>query len=351
MLLRIKKRLEQELKNYILGIDKNYHLNKISPLISKNIKEFVLRKGKRIRPILFCIGYLGFTKKVVPGLFRCAISLELLHDFMLIHDDIIDKSDIRRGKPSMHIMLEKDLPNEKLKFNGKDLAIVIGDVIYALALNAFLSIKEKHNLKEQALRYLIAAALYTGSGEFIELILSIKKIEDLTKKDIYKIYKYKTAIYTFATPLAMGAILAKAKKNQINTLFEYGIRIGVAFQIKDDIIGIFGKPSEIGKSNLTDLKEAKKTVLIWHAYNNSKIEDKKILEKILENKQTTEKDLKKAQKIILKTGSVDFAKKEIIKLKKEAEKILKNIKMDKKYKDLLKDISNEILVIEDSFLL
>jgi len=346
MFLKIKNRIEQELKNYILNINKNYHLNNLSPLISKNIKEFILRKGKRIRPILFCIGYLGFAKKTSAHLFRSAISLELLHDFMLIHDDIIDKSDLRRGKPSMHIMLERELLNKKLKFSGKDMAIIIGDIMYALALDAFLAFKADPKLKEQSLKQLISSVLYTGSGEFIELLLGIKPIKEVTKKDIYKIYKYKTAIYTFATPLAMGAILAGADKKQIKSLFEYGICLGIAFQIKDDIIAIFRKSSDTGKPNLTDIKEAKKTILIWHAYRNSTKKDKKIIEKIFMSNRVGKRKLRKIKEIILKSRTIDYVKKEIIKLKKEAEEILQNIKINPKYKHLLKKFSDEILAIE-----
>ena len=106
MFLKIKIRVEKELSAYARSIDKVYSLNKLSPILFKSIKEFILRDGKRIRPVLFCIGYLGFSKRTPRGLWRSALSLELLHDFMLVHDDIIDKSDMRRGKPSMHALLK-----------------------------------------------------------------------------------------------------------------------------------------------------------------------------------------------------------------------------------------------------
>jgi len=343
MLLQIRNRLEKELKAFARDLDKNYHLKELSPLISRNIKEFILREGKRIRPMLFCIGYLGFAQKAPPGLFRCAISLELLHDFMLIHDDIIDKSDMRRGKPSMHIVLQRQLPNKGLKFDGKDLAIVIGDVIYALALDYFLSIKADAARKELGLKKLISAALYTGSGEFIELILGARPIEQVSKKDIYKIYTLKTANYTFCTPLTMGAVLAGANQIQLKNLFEYGRHLGIAFQIKDDLIGIFGKSSDTGKSNLTDIKEAKKTLLIWHAYRNSSIQDQKTIKNILARNQVEEKELQKIQEIILKTKSVDFANREINRLTKKADELLKNSGINIKYQKALKELTAKIL--------
>ncbi|MDD3087840.1 MAG: polyprenyl synthetase family protein [Candidatus Omnitrophica bacterium] len=346
MFLKIKKRIDRELKEYSLGIEKTYHLNSLSPLLFKSIKEYILREGKRVRPILFCIGYLGFSKKPSAGLFRSAISLELLHDFMLIHDDIIDKSDIRRGKPAMHVMLNKKIPKNKgIKFNGQDMAIVTGDVIYAMALDAFLSIKEEPKRKELALKKLILAALYTGSGEFIELLLGAKQIDKVNKNEVYKIYDYKTANYTFASPLAMGATLAGADKKQILKLLQYGMCLGRAFQIKDDIIGTFAKSSEIGKSNLTDLAEAKKTILLWHAYNNCSGGEKKIMKKILSMGCAGRAELKQIRSIILKSKSLRYAKDEIKSLIDRSRRILVSTKIKHHYRKALEDFSEKILKV------
>jgi len=346
MFLKIKKRVERELSLYIRSIDKTYSLNKLSPLLFSSIKEFISRDGKRVRPILFCIGYLGFAKKETPGLYRSALSLELLHDFMLVHDDIIDKSDMRRGKPSMHALLGKYFKKDKsIKFNGQDLAIIVGDVMYAMALDAFLAVREKPGRKEEALRKLISAALYTGSGEFIELLLGIKPIEKITKNDIYKIYDYKTANYTFASPLTMGALLAGASKSQIKMLFNYGMYLGRAFQVKDDIIGTFSKNTEIGKSNLTDIAEAKRTLLIWYAYNHSDKNDKKIIRRVFSGKNTGKKELLDIRKIISESGSLEFAKSEIKKLVNQAGNSIKSLKMRKDSYSALINFTQKILSV------
>jgi len=346
MFLKIKKRVEQELSLYIRSIDRSYSLSKLSGLLLDSIREFISRDGKRIRPILFCIGYLGFSKKPAPGLYRSALSLELLHDFMLVHDDIIDKSDTRRGKPSMHALLNRRLKNKRnLKFNGQDLTIVIGDVMYAMALDAFLAVKEKPERKDRALKKLISAALYTGSGEFIELLLGEKPIEKITKRDIYKIYDYKTANYTFASPLTMGALLAGAKNGQIKRLFDYGMCLGRAFQIKDDIIGTFGEKAEIGKSNLTDISEAKRTLLIWYAYNHCDRESKVAIKRVFSGKRPGNKELFKLRKIISESGSLNYARKEIEKLFNEANRSIKSLKMRKDIYRALSSFTRKILTV------
>jgi len=346
MFLRIKKRIENELRAYIRELDKTYSLNKLSPLLFNSIKEFISRGGKRIRPILFCIGYFGFSKKAACGLYRSALSLELLHDFMLVHDDIIDKSDLRRGKPSMHALLNAYLKNRKnLKFSGEDMTIVVGDVLYALALDAFLAVKENPRRKEQALRKLISAALYTGSGEFIELLLGTKPINKVTRDDIYKIYDHKTANYTFASPLAMGALLAGAKGEQLKRLFDYGMLLGRAFQIKDDIIGTFAGSKQTGKPNLTDISEAKKTLLIWYAYNHSDKTAKAAIKRVFSGKAAGKKELFKIREIISETGGLTYAKKEIQGLLAKAQGLIRPLKMRRESRNALISFSQNILCV------
>lgn len=344
MFYKIKKRLDKELVALIHKIDKVYSLKKISPLLFKNIKDFVLRDGKKIRPILFIIGYKGFARKTAPNLYTSALAIELLHDFFLVHDDIIDKSDTRRGKPSMHAMFNTYLAKRKnIKFNGQDLAIISGDVLYAMALHAFLSIKEETKRKEAALKRFIQTSINTEMGEFIELIYGMNSIDKTTKEDIYKVYDYKTACYTFSNPLSTGATLAGANRNQVNKLIKYGLYLGRAFQIKDDIISMFRDIKEIGKSQLTDLQEAKKTILLWYAYNNSNKKDKLYIKNILSKKNVNKSDLSGMRKIIRTSGTLDYANKEISKLIKKSNDIIASCAMHTKYKSFLCGYSKELL--------
>ncbi len=344
MLNKIKNNVESELNSYLDNLNKSYSLSRISPLLFSSIKEFVARKGKRVRPMLFVIGYLGFARKQAAGLYSSALSLELLHDFMLVHDDVIDKSDLRRGKPTMHKMLGAYLRKYKnIKFSGEDLSVIIGDVMYALALHTFLSIKEDPVRKEKALKRLIEAAIFTGSGEFIELLFGIKDIDKISKQDIYKIYDLKTAFYTFACPLSMGAILGGANQNQADRLFQYGAYLGRAFQIKDDIIGMFGKESKIGKSTLTDLQEAKKTILLWHAYNHADTKDKIIIRRLLNREKIKNSDLLLMRRILIKCRTLDYARNEVSGLIGKAQDIIKSSQIRARYRKLLDDYSKNLL--------
>lgn len=344
MFKQLKNRVNKELTKLLAETEANYKLSVFSPFLLHSIKEFILREGKRIRPILFIISYLGFSSQRTPGLYRSAAAIEILHSFFLVHDDIIDKAILRRGKPSMHQLFNNYLKRyKKTKFTGEDLAIVTGDIMYALAIEAFLSIKEQPQRKENALRRFAAAALYTACGEFADTFSSIKSIHKTALKDIYKIYDYKTAFYSFVCPLTTGALLAGAGAADINKLSQYGMHIGRAFQIKDDILGIFGYPGQTGKSSLTDLQEAKKTILIWHSYHHSLPKEQRFINKVLSKNKVQRSDLTAMRKIIRDAQSLNYAEKEIARLLKRATSILASSKIRHRCKDALTKYSQELL--------
>jgi geranylgeranyl diphosphate synthase, type I len=344
MLKGINFKLEKELSVYASRLDRDYRLKQISPLLAAKMKDYLMRPGKRIRPTLFVLGYLAYARRPAPGLLRSALSIELLHDFMLIHDDIIDKSDLRRGKPAMHKMFNDHFsPARGIKFNGQDLAIVTGDIFYALAMDAFLSIREKPQRKEKALKKFIAAALYTGCGEFIEMICGAKSLEKISQSDIYKIYDFKTAYYSFAYPLSIGATLAGAPESQVKKIFEYGVFLGRAFQIQDDILGMFADEEETGKSVLSDLQEAKKTLLIWKASRIAKPIDRKKIKEILAKDKVAMQDLIEMRRLIQKSGSLDYARRQIRTLNSQAIRRSNSLKIAAAYKKFLSDLNQKLL--------
>ena len=338
MLNKIKNRVEKELAIYLRYLNKRYSFDTLSPSFFRHIKDFMLQKGKRIRPSFFVIGYLGFSKKKASGLYRSALSMEFLHNFVLIHDDIIDRSNTRRGTFSAHKMLSRYIAKYKhLKTTGEDLAIILGDVMYALGISAFLAINEDAGRKERALKKLIDAAIYTGTGEFLELLCTAKNISAITKEDIYTIYDLKTGIYSFSTPLVVGAMLAGAKETDLDKLFRCGTYLGRAFQIKNDL----------SDSSLTDLRESKKTILIWYAYNNSDKKNKLLLKKILEKTDPNHSDLLKVRKLIVGSGAIDCAKREMAVFAIKAKAISSGSDMRGIYKNIISDYCDSLIVNSD----
>ncbi len=338
MINTIKKQIDISLQSFLARIKRQYHLNLVNPILFDSIKEFTLREGKRIRPLLLILSYKGYCqtkKKLNRTLYSASTCMELLHNFMLIHDDIIDRSDLRRGKPTLHKLLSKAVKTDNQDKLGFDLSIVAGDIIYALAIDAFLSIKEHPLRKERALKYFIQTAVFTAMGEFVDTLHGVERIDRIREKDVLLNYTLKTARYTFDCPLVIGAILAGAGENDIKKLSQLGLLIGQAFQIQDDIIGVFDSQKNIGKSILSDLSEFKKTILVCHAYHQLSPKKKKIFLRYFSKPKKNYQDLVAIRKIFIQAGSLEYSLQAIKKRLTQAKNTLNTLKMKKLYRELI----------------
>ncbi len=340
MIERLRKQIDKSLESFMDRIKKEYKLHLVNPILYGSIREFSLRPGKRIRPLLLILSYKGYCppdKKIPPSLYNASTCIELLHNFMLIHDDIIDRSNLRRGKPTLHKLLARTIKTKEQEKLGSDLAIVAGDIVYALAIDAFLSIKEDPIRKEQALKYFIQTAAFTAMGEFIDTIHGVDRIQKVKEKDVFLNYTLKTARYTFDCPLVTGAILAGAEKKDIKKLSQLGILVGQAFQIQDDIIGIFDSQKNIGKSILSDLAESKKTLLVCHAFEHlSSSKRREFLSYFNKNKKTYH-DLVAVRKIFVQAGSLEYALEAVQARVGQTLRLLKTLKMNNPYKQVIEN--------------
>ena len=147
MIEMLKKNIDLSLVAFMDRVKQDFKFQLVKPILYESIREFSLRKGKRIRPLLLVLSYMGYSrkgKKISTSLYNASTCMEMLHNFMLIHDDIIDQSNLRRGKPTLHRLLGKTNKTENQEKLGYDLGIIAGDIVYALAIDAFLAIKEDH---------------------------------------------------------------------------------------------------------------------------------------------------------------------------------------------------------------
>lgn len=340
MIDRIRKQIDKSMVSFMETIKVDYKLHLVSPKLYDSIREFSLRPGKRIRPLLLILSYLGYcpsNKRLSSNIYNASTCIELLHNFMLIHDDIIDRSNLRRGKPTLHKLLGKIVKTTDQEKLGYDLSIIAGDIVYALAIDAFLSINESPLRKERALKYFIQTAAFTAMGEFIDTIHGVEKLSRVTEKDVFLNYTLKTARYTFDCPLVTGAILAGANQKDIDLLSEIGILIGQAFQIQDDIIGIFDSEKNIGKSILSDLVESKKTLLVCHAHETLKGKKKKEFVQRFTKEKKNFADLVEVRKIFIDSGSLDYCLNQVRSRVEKTIILLEKLKMKTKYRKIIQD--------------
>ena len=340
MIEEIRREIENSIASFMTQIKKEYKLHLVNPVLYESIREYSLRKGKRLRPLLLILTYQGYSPKNKPlskALFNASTCIELLHNFMLIHDDIIDRSHLRRGKPTLHKLLGNTVPSSDKEKLGYNLGIIAGDIVYAFAIDAFLAVKESPLRKERALKYFIQTAAFTAMGEFIDTVHGVQPLHQIKEKDVFLNYTLKTARYTFDCPMVTGAILAGAPEKDIKKLSLIGLHVGQAFQIQDDIIGIFDTEKNIGKSILSDLVESKKTLLVCHAYRTLRGLKRKQFTACFNKPKKTYKDLVTIRKIFIQSGSLIYSLKAVEKRLTEALRLFQEIKMEKEVRYVIEE--------------
>ncbi len=310
---KINEQLEKLLQDYssdIGGISQS-----LQPLIKFFIKG--TKGGKRVRGIFIKLGYELAGGGISDEIIKIAAAYEIFHTAILAHDDVIDQSPTRRGQPSLY----KSLGGAH---HGISQAICLGDCGFFLATKIIAESNFPAKLKVAALEYFSKAMLDTAIGEMLDVELPYLGSERF-EKDVHTIMKLKTARYTVSTPLQLGAVLSGEAQGLVKILGQFGENLGIAFQIQDDILGVFGLEEIMGKSVTSDIEEGKNTILIIEALKKSTREQKKVLKKYYGKGTLTQAGLKAVRKVFLETKALDYAKKEVIKYTTRASNLIPRI--------------------------
>ncbi len=294
--------LEQELK--LLSADE-----RIDVLID-HARTIILSGGKRIRPIMMLYGYKAAGGQDDKALLRAAISIELIHSFLLMHDDVIDQDEIRHNTPTLHAFAARGIkrlhPAYDADHYGKSAAIVIGDVLYALGNKALFTSDFPPHVLIDVLTVMQDIVADTGVGEMQDV--NFETQTDLTEKGIMSMYERKTARYTFEGPLRMGAVLAGDGSFMSDDIVSYTTSLGRAFQLQDDLLGVFGDQKKTGKSVGSDIAEGKMTVLMLHAYNHADQSNKKQLLQLVGKSDISAEEVCVVQDLLKRVGSYDYVR-------------------------------------------
>ena len=227
------------------------------------VERLVLGSGKRTRPLLCLLGWAGCDGGPDAGIVRVAAALEMFHTFALIHDDVMDMSAARRGFPTLHVSLadrhrQLGWRGDPDRF-GESAAILWGDLCLVWADELFHSCSLPLGRAQRALSVYQQMRAEVLMGQYLD-VKGGADTADLA--DCFKILLYKSARYTVERPLQIGAALAGAEADTLAVLSRYGIAVGEAFQLRDDVLGVFGNAALTGKSTMTDLSDGKSTVLM-----------------------------------------------------------------------------------------
>lgn len=284
----------------------------------EDLQNFTLRPGKRIRPLLFLQSAEIFSREPLSerGLIAVAASLEMLHAFILIHDDLIDHSETRRGEPSLHKVLESRLATlHNRQQTAQNLALVLGDVLFARAQQAILQSGLEY--RAELLSLLLDYLTDTGCGELADILYGVRDVSKVSHDEIEQMYWLKTTLYTIECPLVMGAVLAGCEPPVIDALKALAKPAGLAFQIQNDLKD-FAR-FEVSDDDIPDdLLEGKKTLLVRTAYELLGDTERTLLQLCLGSPIPTESTVAKAKELILKSGAEPVLRKTMETLFEEA---------------------------------
>lgn len=270
------------------------------------------RGGKRIRGALAIAGYemMGGTNQKM--IVQAARALEMIHAYILIMDDIQDNSPVRRGGATAHVALEQYHEKHHLSGDSDHFGL-------SLALNAMgignhaaqvivANLDASEELRLKAISILNQSIIVTAHGQTNDIMNEVSS--NVTMRDVDNVLEWKTAYYTFLNPLTFGMVLAGADCSATDAVREYSLKAGRAFQITDDILGIFGSEFESGKSPLDDIKEGKRTILTLYALKHAEKADQNFLLQMLGNQKLTPAEFDKCKEILIESGALSYAEKE-----------------------------------------
>src|SRR3989344_8320694 len=300
---------------------------KIDPIIGKTaqyLADQTLNGGKRVRAALAVQGFLAGGKKLNPAIYDIGAAMELVHSYFLIHDDIIDQDDLRRGRPSMHCRfsssLSKNMPLVRRNHLGQSLAILAGDISSVWAYKLFARSNFPSEQKLEAFNEMNRMIFKCGAGEILDVAIELKNHPK--ESDIFKVQIYKTASYTIEGPLVIGAILSKTKSPIIKALRDFARPLGIACHVQDDILGFFGAEQEVGKPVGSDLRQGKMTLLMFHALKRADNSQKRIIKSALGNKNISKKQINEVRAIVQQIGSLAYSQNLVQKFSNQSKIIL-----------------------------
>ncbi len=295
--------------------------------IVKQLRDFTMRRGaKRIRGMLILLGFLANPKnKLTKDIFKVAAAYEILHSYLLIHDDIIDQDEERRGKPTLHVLFKKFAPPGSSmaikKKIGEDIAIIIGDLANVLFQKLFLETNYSINTKIEIQKYINNILKDTCEGQILDILSLPNKLLSLEQQQSR--YLQKTARYTIEAPFLVGLSFGKGNINK--QLFrKFSNNIGLAFQLADDVHNIFGSSLATRQS---DLQAGKVTYLISLSIKSVKY--KKLILNILKKNKKSKQDLIKLRKLLIESGGYQRAMSIIIDNFNQAEEVLEKLVLPK----------------------
>lgn len=271
------------------------------------LSDLILSGGKRLRPALVHFGYRACGGTDPETLRPLELATELLHTYLLVHDDIMDNADVRRGTPTAHVRFREEHRRNHRRGDaehyGTSLGILVGNLAHTQAHEWFTEACQAAP-DQGALRETFS----TMEEEVIKgqlLEMQVAQRQEASPETLERVLQLKSGRYSVKRPLQLGALFADASDAQIETLSRYGGAAGDAFQLQDDLLGMFGDPDATGKPVGGDLREGKFTFLVYHTLQRSDGEERQIVKQALGDGSLTDDEVQRVCDVIRRSGALD----------------------------------------------
>lgn len=325
-LLAYKSELDEDIRTVSAQIKRKtlQDYTAYSRVATDTYLDILSRGGKRIRGALALVGYEMLNGQNRTMAIQAARALEMMHAYILIIDDIQDRSPVRRGGPTAHVMLAEY--HRKHNLSGRSehfgMAIALNAALTGghLAQQTLSEIDADTTAKLRAITILNQTMVITAHGQTNDIFN--EAIAQVSEREADNVLEWKTAHYTFLNPLMIGMTLAGASDSEAAAVSDYAMAAGRAFQITDDILGTFGSEFESGKSPLDDIKEGKRTLLVTYALAHAPKADQYFLLQMLGNEKLSQAEFDRCKEIIVNCGALEYAKNKSINYVQQADAAL-----------------------------
>ncbi len=273
---------------------------KLIRTVLDHVREYMLRPAKRVRPALVKYGYLLTHDTVSKSLSHAYLAVELVQTALLMHDDFEDGDTQRRGGPSTGAFF-----GVHDRHFGDSMAVDIGDIALCLGFEQLALCHMRSDLVNRASAILARGIADTAYGQAFDISLG-KLVPAWDEDDIIALHRSKTSLYTFHNPLFVGALLGDAPPHMLPHLENYATNAGVAFQLHDDVLGVFGDTSITGKSSDSDLLQGKCTLLIARLRSHGTASQVETVMKVWGHADASTTDISHAKQALRDSGAYDY---------------------------------------------
>jgi len=326
--LMVERRLSDDLLR-LASDSTSYH--RFVGELYKKVCEYVLRRGKRLAAVAALIVYEGYRGMVDESILKVCSGLELYRHYILIHDDLVDGEEFRRGGMAFHNLFKEYGYDERL---GEGVAVFTGSIVYALAIRAILSSGFEEGKVHRAMRILNECCIDVNESQILDLLFEYKDVD----VDEWYVMASKRAASLFRAAILVGAVLADAPEKDIPIISEAAVNIGYAFDIQDDIIDTFASRDQYGREPGGDLVRGKKPLHIVYTLKMGGVKAAKLLRGVRSKGRVSDGELKSVRGLIMRCGALDAAKMRAELHIEKATRLIGKTSMSERSKDFFRSL-------------